>query len=370
MKSPIIEYRKLHGPNLVILTCAKTIDEDDIKTHSKWKTLKEWYISQESKKETQWIDKAGTSVINAIIYQERKAFCITKDKLKKLLKNDSNWKIGISLSNNKIKDKNTEKEDTYYRTLLAYLTKEWKIIELVQEGGRGIPSVYKVIDQDILKTLENTTMADQLKECIDFAGKPSKNNNLNTWVEPRVEPRVTESKKDRKVESEPPIDTDNQITFEQLLWKQYPNSYFGGSEAFDNMAFMAQLAVEKCADFYVGKYALQQVKNHLLSVSINPSSNTKNYIDKLVKKFDLESKRHYNLLQVQDVDLGELTEIKNTAIKQAVENEDVVQNNTLNILKATFGKEKIKKLKGRLATIEDEEEKYEIEMEIAYLEKA
>jgi hemerythrin-like domain-containing protein len=103
--------------------------------------------------------------------------------------------------------------------------------------------------------------------------------------------------------------------------------------------------------------------------STKPSTAQKNFIDLLKKHFDKESNKFYHLLQSQDIELGELTKIKDTSVKNAIDKDAVVQNNTLNILKATFGKEKMEKLRSRLDNVQDDVEKYEIEMEIAQWEK-
>ena len=55
-------------------------------------------------------------------------------------------------------------------------------------------------------------------------------------------------------------------------------------------------------------------------------------------------------------------------MKKQVEMEDVIHNNTLNVLKNMFGKEKIKVLKSKLENTQKDSEKKAIEMEIEYLE--
>lgn len=376
MKSPIAKYRREHGPNLVCLVQPKTIKDEDIKTHEKWKIIKSWYDELESDMEQrmQWLDQASTSVANAIVYQERKAFCITTRTLRDLLANDANWNPRIGLSNKTKKDGNT-----YYSTLIAHLTERLKLIECVQKGEGKKPSVYKVIDKNILSMIDNPSMEDQIEESLNYANNSSKNSDLTIGDRKGDHKGVQERQKEREIESKQESESENNnclvegdsvkkklITFEQLLFKEYPDSF----PSFDDIEYLAQIAVENCEDFDAGYSNLAKFESHLKAQSGGkPTPKQKAFISGLVEKFSFEAKKIYNLVQIDDVELRQPTELKAKSIRHEVNKEDQIQNNTLNVIKSTYGQEKIKKLKARIEACEDERKIREMTAELAYWEK-
>jgi hypothetical protein len=364
MESPILKLKREMGPNLILLTQAKTILKEDYKVHPEWKLIKEWYEATESHPDVKWIDKAQQTVLNSIIHQNRAVFGVTYKKTRELLKDDKNWKTPIGLSNN-----NNGKKDTKYNLLYNKLV-EAGIIEQVKEQGHNEPRIYRVISEQILGMLRiKTSLEDQEAEVLKFVNDNKDLDKGNTKGNTKGSPTGdTEIKECRNIEMEQDIRTKSKIkiSFEQLLFKDY-----GGTEYPDypDLASLASYAVENWEDFDGGNYDMTIFKDHLLNMYSNPSKAQIELIDGLTKAFKRESKKYYSLLQIEGVELREPTELTSKAMKQSIPDEDKMQNHTRDVLMASFGQEKISQLKNKLKTIDDEQKKLMIQREIDFMEK-
>lgn len=136
--------------NLVVLKHTKTIREEDL-------NLPEWYeLKQDYDEITDAKDRVVVSIKNSILFQRRLVFCLTRETTRELIKNDKNWKKTVGLSND-------------YWSQINYILFNSGLVELVQKSnGKGQATIYKVIDKDILKTLQ-VNFDEQMKEVVDFA---------------------------------------------------------------------------------------------------------------------------------------------------------------------------------------------------------
>ena len=351
MECLVLKRKKDKSPKLIVLSKTKHISEDDVEVHAKWEVLKEWYQAIDGSDD--WVDQAIMSIINSIVYQERVYFCLERENIRNLLKNDLNWSKSLGMSNEK------------YSYLLA---------ELINRGFIGLfddtkkPHIYKVIEPMLLNMIKIESEEEQLTQVLEFRDK---NPRFNT--DGKSDGKSDgEKKKIRKEEKESSsvdveennLDKNKSVNFEQLLVIQHPESF----PNFDEVKLLAQLAVENCPDFDVGKSDLRKLEKHLKSMCKKPSPKQKSFIEKLVSAFEFEAQKYYILRQAEGVRLKEPKKVKADSMKKQVEMEDVIHNNTLNVLKNMFGKEKIKVLKSKLENTQKDSEKKAIEMEIEYLE--
>lgn len=372
MKSPVAKHRKEHGQNLVCLTQPKTIQEEDIRTHNKWAIIKGWYneIYDLNQKEI-WVDQAATSIMNAIVYQERKAFCITTRTLRTLLNDDANWEPRIGLSNKTKKD-----GDTYYSWLIAHLTEELEIIELVQKGEGKKPSVYKVIHDELLLMIDGLPMEVQIENAINYANKTNKTNDLDTGDRKGDRKGVQESKKVRNIEiksvvenvslkKEPKKENEKKATFKQLLHKQHGKKY----PDYNQLDYLAQLAVENCHDFSGDSTDVNMFKRHLESLPLKETPDRKKFRKGLVKTFGEIANTYVLHDEIKDIEFRQPTDVISGAIKQDIDNEAKNQSHTLQVMLSSGVGENIKVLKRSLEKTENEQERIQIEHEINYWEK-
>lgn len=351
MESPVLKLKKKKSPNLYILQKTKTIQEEDIVPHAEWEIIKNWYRDIEKHPDVEWIDKAMNSVINSIVHQRRAVFAISRDGIRDILTNDKNWLEPIGLKNER------------YEFLLASLV-EAGIIENVRERQHKKLSIYKVVSQDILEMIKVASPEEQLREVIDFVDK---NDDIDEGTQEGTQKgtqkdRKLESKKDSLNRSDSPLNS-SKVTFEQLLFAQHPDSF----PSFDEVTYLAQLAVENCDLVEVDTYTMRTLEKHLKSLCKNkPTPKQKAWIDKIMGAFEFEANKNINLKQVQNIDLKEPIELQSKALKKAVDDDAAIQNNTLNILKATFGKEKIVNLKRKIERSQDVNEKNVLQQELEY----
>mgnify|MGYP003108823350 CR=1 FL=1 len=354
MKSLIKRLKKDKGPNLVTLTTTRYITDDDVQTHAKWHVLKDSYKELEEDYNTTTIDKQIQSIMNSIVYQERIYFCITRAKLIPLLKSDKNWETAVGLDKNK------------YSALIGSLT-NLGLVEL--HDGTKKPHIYKVTHPELLEMIKIDSEEDQLSQVIEYI-----ENNPHSDFE-KVTDQKTDQKTDRKSDldnkeirkgdNKPSNTVEKNLSFKQLLVIQHPDSF----PSFDELDHLAQLATTNCEDFDGESMDVNTFKRHLESISGKTTPAKKKFRDNLVSAFEPLAAKYGCLKETEDIELKEPTEIKSKAIRKSVEDDSMIQNNTLNILKATFGKEKITILKRKLEKCDDPEEKVYIQGELQYWEK-
>lgn len=354
MESPVLRLKKQKGPNLILLTHAKTILEEDVKVHAKWEIIEKWYKDTESHPDVEWIDKAMTTIINSIVHQNRIVFGVTKEKIRNLLKNDKNWNQSLGLKNNN------------YRLLFKKLI-EAGILEEYKEQEFKKPWGFRVVSEEIKNMLDvNVSEKDQEKE---FDELTNNSNDLNEGTLKGPEKGDTEIKKYRNiemktenhVENEPTKNIKNKINFKQLLVVQHPNKF----PSFDDIPHLVQLAIENCEDFEPDAFTTRTFERHLLGQCKKPSSKQKDFIKKLVSSFEFESEKYYNLKITEGFELKEPEEIKvNALATPSIDLEALAQENTVSVIKNMGGGEKIRLLKKKLDNATTDEQKYYLQKEI------
>lgn len=368
MKSPVLTRIK-KGPNFCLLTRARIITEDDLESSQKWNTLKEWYIAIEEDPNHEWIHKAIQSMINAVVYQERIYFAVTREKLTELFSRDNNWSKGISLS-----PKN-----------YAYLLNEMidsGIFEAHPENERlksqRKPMIFRIVDKMVLDLMKVVSEAEQEMQVLNFVenyDEKDAGNNVGNNLGNNV--GNTESKKDRKIESKSNSETTQEndslakekkgdITFEQLLLVQYPDK---DMPRFEDLQDLARLAITNCNDFDGDGFNIRIFEKHLKNMikgKITPKQ--KEYIGKLVNRFQIEAEKNINLEKLDDMNitLKEPKELESKAIKKAIDDTDKVQNETFKILNGVFSRDTIKVLTNKLNKTTDPVERNIIEQEIQF----
>jgi hypothetical protein len=119
---------------------------------AKWRFLKDKYDSA-----TDTTEKIIISLWNAILFQERKVFTITREKTRELLANDLNWPDRVGFANRKWE----------FMLLVAV---ESGLIQIVQVGDKTRPSIYEVTDPQTLSFLPDADREQQLEEAMEFVG--------------------------------------------------------------------------------------------------------------------------------------------------------------------------------------------------------
>ncbi len=357
MESPILKLKREKGPNLILLSRAKTIKSEDTAVHAQWVIIKEWYDKTEGHPDVDWVDKAMTTVVNSIVHQNRFYFGMTYEKTRELLQDDSNWEKPIGLSNNK-----NGKPDTKY-TMLCNKLVEAGIVEQIKEQGHKEPRCFKVISKDILGMLNiGTSPEDQEEELLNFVNN---NKGLNRGSAEGSAKGETVKEKRSKEEKEKDSERIENISFKQLLLRQHPD----GFPSFDDIPYLVQLAYTNCDDFDDGSHTVNIFAKHLKStVKGKQSTASKKFMDKIIASFQSEAEKHVNLYETQHIDLKEPTELNSKALRQVIDADDAIQNNTQNILSSTFYKDEVKTLKRLIKEEKNKETKQEYVYELNFLE--
>ena len=326
----VLKRKKDKSNKLIVLSKTKYITDDDMEVHAKWEILGNWYES--IIKDGDWIDKAVMSVINSIVYQERIYFCMERDNIRNLLKHDKNWDASLGMDNNK------------YKWLVGELI-DREFIEAHDNVKR--PHIYKVIEPTILNMIKVESEAEQLTQVIEFRDKNPKQSVADGYADGYAD---VEKKRRREVENKGELNSSNKISFQQLLFRQVVDDL----PRFEDLPYLAQLAVENCEDFECDNHTVSVLSKHLQNMckgKVSPKQ--KDFIGKIVSTFEFEASKCVNLTQTQGIELKQPQELKNTPLVTNVDAEDAMQSHTLNILKQTFGGDKIKSLKKRIDTAED-----------------
>lgn len=361
-KTLILKLKEDKLPRLIILSKTRYIDKEDTEIHFAWEYLKDGYNQIEKSKKSDDMDKKMHSILNSIVYQQRIYFCFERDNTRKLLKADKNWKKPITgLSNGE-----------YSHIIEEFCRKE--IIKLHDDTKK--PHIYKVIHPEVLSMIKVDDEETQLSQVIEFVEKNKGKSKTDGKTDGKTDvDKEINRKEEKESESEPEnnnclVENDSPkkklITFEQLLFREYPESF----PSFDDIPYLAQIAVENCEDFDAGYSNLAKFEQHLKSqAGSKPTKKQKNFITMLVDTFSFEAKKAYSLVETDGIELRQPTELKAKSIRQEVDKEEQIQNNTLNVIKSTYGQEKIKKLKARIESCEDEIKIAEMKAELAYWEK-
>lgn len=183
--------------NLVILKYTRKINDSDLLL-PEWFTLAADYKAAEDE---QTIIKALISLRNAIIFQRRVVFCLSRDCTRELINQDKNWKQSPGLKNENYK-------------LIISMAIQLNMIKEVQKGRSKQLSVYEVIDNELLQILKINVDA-QTQEVFDFVNRKSKGTETGT------------AKGDTEVRSKKLVDSkidgrDNNITNKQATLNASP----------------------------------------------------------------------------------------------------------------------------------------------------
>lgn len=121
----------------LVLRKTKLITEDDIEINDGWAKLKQEYVKY---KDGTWDEKAQISLINAILYQQRAAFILTRKNFREILQNDKNWSKPMGLKNDKWSDFIYDSSELIHE------------VKKVQNGKAKV-AIFCVKNPDLLATL-------------------------------------------------------------------------------------------------------------------------------------------------------------------------------------------------------------------------
>ena len=147
----------------IILVTTKHITEEDLEVDPNWSKIHSEYLECS---DSEWLTQATVSLINSIYHQKRKAFGLSRESLRNLLKSDKNWEKPIGL------------KDSNYKKFLDHVFRG-KFLENIPYEKTGISNklmVVKVIHKDILKMFD-FDIDSQISESVDFAKKQNKKSS-------------------------------------------------------------------------------------------------------------------------------------------------------------------------------------------------
>ncbi len=144
--------------SLIILQKSKTILKEDTEAHFGYRWLYDKY-QESNKRKLNVVSKSIVSVLNAIIFQQRLVFGMTRDLLRELLSNDENWQKRIGLKHEN------------YKKIIGRLVKSGLIEEVKYDKDEEKKvKLYRVIHPEILKALTGD-FESQLSESLKFVLK-------------------------------------------------------------------------------------------------------------------------------------------------------------------------------------------------------
>ena len=367
--SPIARRLKEKGPNKYCLVKTRVITEDDMEYVPKWAVIKSWYEDLESDPNRDSIHMILQSMVNALLYQERIYFAITRSNVVELFKNDKNWK-----------DKKRGMKNASYKDLLAEMV-ESGMFEEHPENDRFYaqrkPRIFKLVDETILSLMKPVSEAEQLKQVFDFV-----ENNPGDAVGDEAGDAVGDAVGDlvlvldkvlvgdeveEEGEEEPTSEalsgSKKQLEFMDVLVKMYPNKM----PRFEELSELVSYAIENCHDFDADNATASAFERYLKNFS--STTKGKKHITELVTKFKGEAEKQVRLSKLKNIELAkpDITLASNVN-KTTVNMDEEAENYTLKMLNNSFGKENIKVLKRKLEQAEDEHEKVEIKAEIEFWE--
>jgi hypothetical protein len=351
----------------VLLQKVRKITNDDIEADPRWAFLKGEYEAVEANHpNNDWMHWCLVSLLNSILYQNRIYFVTTRDTFRKfVMKPDQNWNIEYSKKTGRFGF-----GDTKWTPFLDYCYDN-NIMEKVYEKNNT--SVYKVTHPELLKFLKPNEEG-QYKESVDFVNNPPKNPNKNNTLDQNKDQHELQHElqhveiSNKKLEVSEPNQTTNQttkqITLKNLLFDNCKSDF----PRFEDLAYLAQKAVENCEDFDGGSSDISTFKRYFERLKGKCTPAQKRLIADLADRFQFEAEKTLSLIKMENVELSEPREIERKAIMNSIDKEQKAQNHTLNVLLAASGREKIDKLKARLEKAEDEKERFGIECELRHWE--
>lgn len=369
IKKKLKEYEPI---DYIILKNVKTIREEDLKVNKKWLSLMEGYQDVEESGSKEKMHYMLMTLCNAILFQQRICFIITRNSFKELYKDDKNWS-DETIKN--ITDKGFS--NNTYSKFLNYIVDEGiaKLLNPEDKGINGKSLAFELLEEELLSHL-NINYEEQKKTTIKYAKNQEKandNENLDTQdrledrSQDRLEDRERRKKKEERREIESPS-TSKKITFEQLFYREIDKFIMEDEE----ISMLAQLAVENCQNIHdFGSYELGKFKKVLEGMcrGSKVSKKQRDIIDSKATKFENEYRRYLVLLETENFEMKQPEQLQvKSALKQR-NDEDVIQSRTLNVLKASFFGEEIERLKSKLKEIEDEKEKKYLEGKINFYQR-
>ncbi len=366
LMSPIAKRLKEKGPNKYCLVKTRTITDDDMEYVEKWKTIKQWYEAIENDPNAESIHKILQSMVNAIIYQERIYFAITRDSVVELFKNDKNWK-----------GKKTGMRNASYKDLLEEMV-DSGMFEAHAENDRFYaqkkPRIFKLIDQNVLSLMKPVSEDIQLKQVFDFVENNSGDevgDDLGdevgdvVLVEDLVEGKeLGEVNSSAERTNASPVTKNQEIEFLDLLARQFPKNL----PKFQDIEFLVELAIANCSDFDV-TISTKEFEKHIKNCVGEKTPALKKHIANLVEKFKTESDKQTRFNKAKDIPLVYPVNPSSAGfLKASVNMEEEAENYTLKMLNISFGRENIKVLKRQLERADNEQQKLEIKAEIDFWE--
>jgi hypothetical protein len=143
-----------HAGNSPLLGYTREITDIELKGDKAWSYVYKGYVECQG---AEWATKATVSVVNSILFHRKKYFIITRESLKKLLQNDTNWEPRISLKN----------ENYTYLLSRLHCGLIEKFEELMSASGRKL-TVYKLTDPEVSSYFDSNDSGD-LFMCRDYA---------------------------------------------------------------------------------------------------------------------------------------------------------------------------------------------------------
>lgn len=148
---------KSYTPILMYTTNIQTIH-----TVQRWLEIKSFYETTESS-----LSKILVSILNSIATQNRLYFCITREKIRFLIKNDVNWK-----------NEKPEFSNDSWKTILRLLH-DTDICILEEKGTGRKPSIYR-LGNAWHKLIDLPTEEAQRNQTIEFVNKRSSADDNRT----------------------------------------------------------------------------------------------------------------------------------------------------------------------------------------------
>ena len=145
------------GVDSPLLQATKLITPDDVRFDKSWGVMSGEY---EGAQELQWSTKAIVSLLNALVYQRRTVFILTRAGLRDLLRSDKNWKESIGLKNG------------YYPKFLKSISGFIEVVGKAPTTSGRMVYIYKVKSPDVRALITGAGDAEQLKQCFQFLKGP------------------------------------------------------------------------------------------------------------------------------------------------------------------------------------------------------
>lgn len=217
---------ELDSKNLVSLQKTRIIDEDDIRLHKDWNWLANQYKDAMESEDS--IVQCAMSIINSILYQKRIVFCLTRNQMEDLVKNDKNFSKEIGWSN------------SYYPKIMHWFKRNEILVQIYYEGFNSRkPAMYEMVNKEFLTFFEAIKRDQQYAEGLDFVNYKSKNKlpkGVSRTKEKEIEKNALDNNPDIKKELEEMekelnrlsiiannMSNDNSKTEKEcaLFWKEY-----------------------------------------------------------------------------------------------------------------------------------------------------